>query len=243
MTDIKSGPDRPPPWGYLATFGWALLAGALSTVATVLVAMAWTGSLDLDQPEALEGQPLNFLLAAVSGGTVIAAGLLAARLRHWSAREYLGLIQPGRPDIAIAVALVLVIGAADYAVVSLLGGGMPQPQLDQYLNAKLAGALPLFWIDWVVIAPVSEELVFRGFLQRGWVRSQYGAIPGIVVISAVWAVAHVQYNWLHLSSIFLSGLLFGWIRWRSGSTLLPIVMHAILNAGAGAATMVNVEWS
>jgi len=241
MTDIKSEAERPPPWGYLATLGWVLLAWALVTVGYALVAVAWTGSSDLDQLEGLEEQPLSFLLAAVSGAVLVGVVVLAARLRHWSAREYLGLIRPSRRDVAIAVAFLLVIGAADYTVVELLDAGQPQSQIDRYWSAKSAGALPLFWIDWVVIAPVSEELVFRGFLQRGWVRSQSGAVLGIVVISAVWTAAHVQYSWLHLSSIFLSGLLFGWVRWRSGSTLLTILMHAILNAWAATETMVKID--
>jgi membrane protease YdiL (CAAX protease family) len=43
---------------------------------------------------------------------------------------------------------------------------------------------------------------------------------------------HTQYELFFLTQIFVLGLLLGWIRWRSGSTLLTIMLHALVNAGA-----------
>ena len=47
--------------------------------------------------------------------------------------------------------------------------------------------------------------------------------------SALWAVLHQQYNVLGILFIFVMGLIFGWLRQRSGSTTLPIVLHTINN--------------
>ena len=66
--------------------------------------------------------------------------------------------------------------------------------------------------------------------------------PAIVVISAAWAVIHVQYDWFGILQIFLTGLFFGWVRWRSGSTLLTFVLHGLMNAWATVETIVKLNW-
>ena len=63
-----------------------------------------------------------------------------------------------------------------------------------------------------------------------------------MVISAAWAVIHVQYDWFGILQIFLTGLLFGWVRWRSGSTLLTFLLHGLMNAWATVETIVKIDW-
>jgi len=81
------------------------------------------------------------------------------------------------------------------------------------------------------MAPVSEEIIFRGFLFRGFV-SRLGMIPAVIITSAIWSLLHVQYEWLYLAQIFVLGLVFGLLRQRSGSTILTIILHAIINGVA-----------
>jgi membrane protease YdiL (CAAX protease family) len=45
-----------------------------------------------------------------------------------------------------------------------------------------------------------------------------------------WALLHAQYEWYFVAQIFVLGLFFGWLRWRSGSTLLTFLAHATINA-------------
>ena len=84
--------------------------------------------------------------------------------------------------------------------------------------------------------------MFRGFLYRGWIQSQRSVVPGVAIISALWASMHAQYDWFGLLQIFLMGLLFGWARWRSGSTALTMLMHGIANLWAMLETVVKVQW-
>jgi hypothetical protein len=51
----------------------------------------------------------------------------------------------------------------------------------------------------------------------------------VILLSAVWALFHVQYEWFFVGEIFVLGLAFGWLRWLSGSTLLTIMLHATVN--------------
>ena len=91
------------------------------------------------------------------------------------------------------------------------------------------GWLPLLWFAVVVVTPFGEETLFRGFLFRGWLRSPRDAWPVIVITSLLWALIHVQYDWYVISQVFVSGLLLGWIRWATGSTLLAILLHGLIN--------------
>lgn len=47
---------------------------------------------------------------------------------------------------------------------------------------------------------------------------------------------HLQYDWFFLGQVFSIGLLFGYLRYRSNSTWLPIVLHGINNLAATAQT-------
>jgi hypothetical protein len=102
--------------------------------------------------------------------------------------------------------------------------------------------LLLMWLTLVIAAPVGEEALFRGFLYRGWAQSPGAVVPAIVVISAAWAIIHTQYDWFGIVQIFLIGLLLGWVRWRSGSTLLTMLLHGLINAWATIQTMIKVHW-
>ena len=53
---------------------------------------------------------------------------------------------------------------------------------------------------------------------------------------------HVQYDAFTLGQIFLIGLLLGWMRWASGSTLLTIVLHMLANLAACIQAAIKVEW-
>jgi membrane protease YdiL (CAAX protease family) len=38
------------------------------------------------------------------------------------------------------------------------------------------------------------------------------------------------------------GLVLGWLRWRSGSTLLTILCHSLINLGATIETVIASDW-
>ncbi|HEV7601991.1 MAG TPA: CPBP family intramembrane glutamic endopeptidase [Bradyrhizobium sp.] len=63
-----------------------------------------------------------------------------------------------------------------------------------------------------------------------------------MLTSAVWALMHGQYDGFVIVQIFASGLFFGWLRWRTGSTLLTIILHMLANLTACVETAMKVEW-
>jgi CAAX protease family protein len=234
MTDVDLHIERPPPWGYFATLVWALLAAALCAATLGAVIMAWTvwqvGSPSLDFLDEFLDEPLWVGLAvAIASAVLVAVVALAARLRGWSAQEYLGLCWPAWRDLGIALVLLAVFSVMSNIILHLLDVTNPISLRDDYRDARAADVSWLFWINAVIIGPVSEEILTRGFLQRGWVRPQYGALPGIAAISTLWAALHFPYGWILCADIFVMGLLLGWARWRSGSTVTAILMHALYN--------------
>jgi uncharacterized protein len=98
------------------------------------------------------------------------------------------------------------------------------------------------WLAIVVAAPVAEEIIFRGFIFRGWVRSSQRPMLGIFIVTVLFAVIHIQYNWFGILQVFLIGLLLTWTRWRSDSTLLPMLMHVIANFYAMLQVVLFIDW-
>lgn len=87
----------------------------------------------------------------------------------------------------------------------------------------------------VVLAPISEEVVFRGFLFGG-TRHHWGVIPAALISSGIFAVLH-GYSMLGLLAVFGYGLIFCWIYQRSGSLLPGMLVHAVFNYIATSETL------
>jgi uncharacterized protein len=227
-------------WGLWATLGFAVLAFLLGE------AMGFS----------IASMMKNFDLArADSNGTVLAVDklvgtpveiitlVLAIRLSGSDPLEYLGLDIPRWRDVAIAVAgLAVVIAAAD-AVTYALGKEMvPAFQLELQRTAQAEGTLPWLWLAIIVVAPIGEELLFRGFMFRGFVHEPRDALPAILVIALIWSMLHVQYDWFAAAQLFLIGMLLGVVRWRSGSTTLVILLHMLLNLESMVETVIVMGW-
>ena len=87
-------------------------------------------------------------------------------------------------------------------------------------------------VAFCVAAPVTEELLARGFLFRGWSESFLGPFGAILLSSIVWTALHLQYEWFFFGEVFSIGLLLGYLRYRYRSTWLTIILHGLNNLGA-----------
>jgi hypothetical protein len=88
---------------------------------------------------------------------------------------------------------------------------------------------PLLWFALIVMAPLFEESLFRGFLIPGMQRSFLKAPGAILLTSALWALIHSQYEPFHIGIIFVGGILLGTARVSTGSLPLCIFLHATMN--------------
>lgn len=249
MTDSPApdGRTQPPPWGLLGSIAWGAGGVAVWFIVQLAVIAIYAGARGMTTPEHFSTLKQDgFLLAltvVISGPAWAGLMALAARLRGWRARDYLALVLPSRGQILFGIAcLAPLLIAFDLITLAFGRDVVPAFMRDNYLTAREAGTLPLFFLAVVVVAPITEEIAFRGFLFRGLSQSFLGLAGTLVVTSIAWAAMHVQYDTLILAQIFLIGLLLGWLRWASGSTLLTILLHMLANGAATIQAAIKVEW-
>jgi membrane protease YdiL (CAAX protease family) len=157
--------------------------------------------------------------------------VLVARWRGPSAGAYLGLVWPRWYHIIISVALFVAFRLGLEALSSSPSGARASAESINAYRAIMGNpvALAVYWITVVVKAPVTEEIIVRGFLQRGWSESSIGTGSAIFLSTLVFALAHTQYALPSIALIFLIGLVLSLIRWWTGSILLTILLHASWN--------------
>ena len=78
----------------------------------------------------------------------------------------------------------------------------------------------------VIVAPVSEELLFRGLILRGLL-SRHGPVLAVGLSSLLFALVHMN-PWQFVSAFWL-GVAFGWFFLRTGSINICILGHAVSN--------------
>jgi membrane protease YdiL (CAAX protease family) len=193
----------------LSTFGLGLLA-MLAGQAAALTALTWWYDTGIAQLPDFSGDGVAVSLIILIS-TPIQVGLL------WLMARQLG----GDPAAFIAVGNTVSWLAGEHIVTAF--------QSDIYRTAARAGWLPVLWLVVVIVTPIGEEILFRGFLFRGWHRSPRDAWAVIVATALLFAAVHVQYDLFVIVQILVFGLLLGWFRWATGSTVLCILLHALVN--------------
>lgn len=178
-------------------------------------------------------------LSVITGlPAVLAALWIAIRVMRKPFGEYLGLRWTSRQNLLLGVAgLIVVLVAWDLMSRATGRAVAPDFMVDVLKSARADRALWLLIVAFCVAAPVSEELFARGFLYRGWSESFLGPFGAIILSSLVWTAVHLQYDWYFFGEVFTLGLWFGYLRYRSGSTWLTILLHGLNNLGAVLQTM------
>jgi membrane protease YdiL (CAAX protease family) len=216
------------PLGLGATLVWsaaALAAWIGAQVALAVAATYWPGaSADI----AGDARVLSVVMIGAAPAALIVIAF-AARTARCGIAEYLALRWPEPRHVALGIlCLAVLIPAVD--AVSWLAGREVSPAFvtSLYRSGRDTGALPLLVLALVVATPLVEETLFRGLLLPG-LASRLGPAAAIGLTAAVWALMHMQYAPFYLIQALAFGVLFGWLRWRSGSTLLTIMLHGLVN--------------
>lgn len=95
------------------------------------------------------------------------------------------------------------------------------------LTEPIASPLPCYrpnWLSLLILAPISEELLFRGLLLRGLL-TRFSKTRAVILGSLIFMLAHGLWAFGPLCL----GLITGWLTLRYGSMLPGIIFHAISN--------------
>ena len=227
-------PERPRP--YPVWFGLAVTAIFVSPNLIVLV----TGPPKLGSSSELTNSQLTVSLAftlalqlvlfVVAMLPLLLAGRLDGRLfgpspARWSPRM-------------VAVGLMSGVAATvgSYAINVFLVGlvAAREPVQQQLLQDALVGGAPLLLAVAiaVVVAPITEELVFRGVLFRS-LADRFGGWLGILGSASIFSLVHIEVLYtqpIALAGLFVIGSVLAWSYHRTSSLLVPIVGHAVFNA-------------
>jgi uncharacterized protein len=91
--------------------------------------------------------------------------------------------------------------------------------------------------DWILTAAViglgaafSEELLFRGLLQSALARTALGFWGAAAITTGLWTALHIGYSAVGIIDVFMMGLFFSWLLWRTGSLWVTIFCHALYNS-------------
>jgi membrane protease YdiL (CAAX protease family) len=230
MRDQSSMTGEFKPWGRWATLGLGLIALFGGQIVALLALIRWYGVSLTRWSDLVTDGVLVTVSVCIATAVQVALLLLMAWPTGTGVVAYLGLTAPRKRDLLLGIIVVAILTAAADGVSWILGYSLvSQFQLDIYNSASAAGWLPWLLLVLVVVAPIGEETLFRGFLFRGWHRSPRDIWAVIIVIALLWALTHVQYNLYYMTQVFLIGLVFGWFRYKSGSTILTMLLHGLVN--------------
>ncbi|MDO5671162.1 MAG: CPBP family intramembrane metalloprotease [Corynebacterium sp.] len=184
--------------------------------------------------------PVSFVLFAF-----LALAFLALASRRWPSRADLGLKWGLSGRDIVVVLVVFVVTHAAFWLLGRLAGGSQGDQATQFfqemnLDGPL-GAAVVATFSSVVLAPICEEILYRGavvrpihdaFARRG--RAWLGAALGIGVSALLFAMPHLAEDKIDIMSIayVLTGVGFGLVYVLTGSMTAAMVSHSLQSMAA-----------
>ncbi|MEM7661339.1 MAG: type II CAAX endopeptidase family protein [Pseudomonadota bacterium] len=207
-----------------------------SMIALVLYAVgAWT-LVGLFYPTG-EGGDADLPLGHTTIISTLIAFALLARLCGWAEKvtgtPFAGSLYANSNWLgAAALSGPIVLTGSFLIIGSLLGGDDPNwayndsANTDFFTKANIGVSMMLYVL---VLAPLIEEISFRG-IALGCLLGR-GAHPyvAIVITALGFAALHTQYSPLGLLAVFVTGVFLGWLRVASGTISVPIAAHMAAN--------------
>lgn len=166
-------------------------------------------------------------------GNVAAFFIAVYALKAFKAKDVFGKSRLGAGQIALGALGILGLQGISLYVQNLISMVTGMTGINESTANAMAfnddivkTAVTLFYF--VIIAPVTEELLFRGFVLNAL--SPVDRTFGLVATSLLFGLMHGNFN--QMFNGFLLGLLLGYIALKSGSIIPSIIVHMIANANA-----------
>lgn len=242
------------PGAYAARSGWPAWAALPAAVLIFVVSFA-LGVLAMLTYSVLSGTPLfehpmtaaareqmsaqfAVLISGLQIGVILLT-VLAAGFFSSDRREALALRAPagGWGMLPIAV-LIMFLGTGLWtAFLIYLDPSILAMDLAPFQQMLKGDAAWVFLAVIAVGAPLSEELLFRGFLFSALAKTRLGLVGTALVTTVLWTVLHMGYSVYGLVEVLGIGLFLCWILVRTGSLWMTILCHGIYNSVVAIALM------
>ena len=221
--------------GYLRALVIALAVPALNYLFMGLAGFLQLRSWSVTWGEAIRAAaqaPLNYALVQAASVGVIFVLAFPHRRREGGLLESVHV----RPLIGGLVALCFIAGAFMQLPLAEVGNLVQEvwPVSFDELARRHRLVNPTTWwggvsalLALVLVAPVTEELLFRGWLLQD-LKAQYGERRALVWSSVLFGLVHIEPAAVLYA--MLGGLVLGAVALRTKSTLASIAMHAGVNA-------------
>lgn len=230
---------------------WTSLEAVAITIAIYFVSQLFAGlligiiggfmGLDdqglLDELEANPGLQFVFVLLVE---IITVASLFFFMKRRRTPWSVIGWVRPRVRDVGYTI-----LGFITYFVVyafiifNLVQAIFPQVDTDQpqqlgFDTATSGPVLIFVFLSLVILPPLVEEILVRGFLFTG-LRQKMNVVLAAVVTSVVFAAAHLQWGsgapllWAAAADTFTLSMVLVWLRHKTGSLWPGIGVHFIKN--------------
>jgi membrane protease YdiL (CAAX protease family) len=215
-------------WEAIAVYVLAFLGGGLATLPIL---------------ELVDDDDLATLAASAVAAVVITGAIVAwLWTMHPRWREVMGFPTRGqlwnelRSSIGFGLvlypAMVFGVGLVLTLLLSVISGESVEAP-EQVPSEPSAVTAVITVVYAIVVAPVHEELYFRGVLFRA-VRDRYGFVSGLVATGFAFSLVHfLDVEWqdalLLMGVMFFNGMALGWWYERRGTVLAPVVAHMVFN--------------
>jgi len=216
-----------------AVVSWSIVIGFVFI--SVQYGIAWlyfqlaTGLTDGKSLAYTSGTLISIVTVAAA---LVCSGLIFLLVNNYklSIRDWLGLKLVSVKQLAFWVLVLFVFSFLS----NLVAVYFERDVVTNFVRDLYGSSSNLYLLGFAVVfaAPFFEELFFRGFILSGVSRSRLGITGGILVSAFIWTAVHQQYDWYIRGNILMLGIIFGYARYRSGSLLPSLTMHALMNAMA-----------
>ena len=243
-------------WRWWEVVGMTLVGTLLGLVAAAIVVLA-TGTTVTDTGAS---GPSDLLAGIVSDVVLMATLLFWLRRRHPQWKAIIGFPPRRRFPKEAGIGAVLGIlvriaaGIVSAAVVAVLTSvSNSQVKIPEQVDTNLApAAFAMFVVYAVIVAPITEEFVFRGLLYRS-IRDRRGVALGAVVSAILFGLVHAVPGvpWLDVVALqitmVVTGIGLALIYERRKNLVSDIAGHAAFNlvavvAIAAGAGYINLSW-
>lgn len=198
---------------------YTVIFGAIQVIVSFIVQSIWTLVMGKDAVMNATGMIITMAVFSILTMAVFLQAKWSVVSRHWVRT---------RPWFVLFWCVLAALGA----IIPSVWLQEHMPELPNIVEGEFDMIMKDRWGYVIVglLAPLAEEMVFRGAVLRSLLQWKSNPWIGIVVSALLFAMIHM--NPAQMPHAFLIGLLLGWMYWRTDSIVPGVVYHWVNNTVA-----------